>query len=272
MVFLLRVDTGLLQDLNTIREAYSEAIGNLPANHTHGDLIVDWSALDYWNSINNLIAPITEPNLPLNRLVAVVGEIFIYPLILREPTLYDRLITPFRLYLDDPNQTKSDLYAKISSPRYRFVQTELLSAAAYLTYTIREVMPDLPVFMNSMKDLYEKAYNLELPILTMDFLANDMVIVNFVREKFKYNQTIIDITEQILTKGINGSDDFMKLIQAMENHFLSLVENLGAQLDKTQDSFFRSMDEWMSRLSGFGNLRSQILKTYVMNDCSSDYS
>ena len=130
-----------------------------------------------------------------------------------------------------------------------------------LTYQLDDVIPVITQFMNSMEDLYDTAYKLKLPILTADFLANDMVILKFVQENFKDNQTIIDVTEQILERGLNGSEDFLKMIQAMESHFRLVTENIGTQIDAAKDSYIRSTQKRILSLTEFGNLRSQILKT-----------
>ena len=198
---------------------------------------------------------------PFYQYTDVLGNNFLLPFMMREPTIREELISPFMHYLNNITATKTQLFLDVSSDSYNFIVVTFLRLVFEISVSITESNLYLTEFLNGLKKVFSVFYSLPIPVMTNATINTNLSSINFFAETFKHEEEIVNLTQAVHTQGLNGSVVFNELMTVLNRFYVDGSTRAKNQLERLKDSFLREMNRATAKLSSFDNLESQIMRT-----------
>ena len=236
-------------------ERFTNSIGPLNDSCVYAEL-----GNDHLKAIDDL--PITQEyeKLPLIVPWGTIAEGFLVPFVIRQPSIKDKLLTPYRLYLENEKATKLQLYRVTSSSSYGYLVVSFQQLVMEMTNAIGDAKGELTEYTNTLSTAFKLLYDLPIPVMTDKAVKTNLVSLQLFKDEFQDDPLIRNLTEQVLDLGLNGSTAFSHLMEAVTDYYVSRFTTAEQEIGIIKDKLLREMAQIANDLLSFANPLSQITK------------
>ena len=252
----LVIATEMEKQWQMIPEVAKNLMGPLTAACVHNDLNGDLlSAIDDLEILEE-----NDHDLPLNKLWLEIAIEFLEPFVVRQPSIKDKVVSPYQFYLKKEKATKQKLYTVTSSNRYDFYVVAFQEILMLMEFAIDDAIKDFTEFLDVLSATFKLIYELPIPVMTNRTVQRNLVSLQFFKKEFQDDPLITNLTDQVLNLGLNGSTAFSHLMEAVTDYYVSRFTTVQEEIIIFKDLILRELTKIANDLVAFANPESQITK------------